>query len=73
MQAALSVNCPLLREIDCCVKMYFLCHELVRAGHSGSGMGPNRYVVLVDGHSAVENIAAAVSGDLVCLCEFKDG
>ena len=73
MQPALSVNRPLLSEIDCCVKVHFLCHELVRAGHASSGEWPNRYAVLVDGHSAVENIAAAVSGDVVCLCEFKGG
>jgi hypothetical protein len=53
--------------------VYFLCHELIRTGHAGSGERPNRYAVLVDGHSAVENIAAAVSGDVVCLCEFKGG
>ena len=42
------------------------------AGHPYSAGGGGT-TLLLDGPTAVENIAAAVSGDVVCLGEFKNG
>ena len=42
-------------------------------GHAGSGKRLNRDAVLFDAHTTMENIAAAVTGNVGSFCKFKAG